>query len=159
MGGVEAIGESECNRFTFLGTGAHAESVEFWFSKEENAVCRLEVLPPAGDDGSGLGALINVPAWQPVYAPLGTEEHKDVNAASMDPANWNCVTASSADEEDGSWLSLASQAPPSSLPSALALAKLAEASGVVGILPARASNTLSRLVISSPSSTSAPPPP
>merc|ERR1712176_1099475 len=54
---------------------------------------------------------------------------------------------------------MGSQAPPSSLPSALALAKLAEASGVVGILPARASNTLSRLVISSPSSTSAPPPP
>jgi len=149
--GVEVIGQAECNRFTFLGTGAHAESVEFWFSKEENSVCGIEVLPPAGDDGSGLGALINVPAWEPIYAPGAREGDPYGTKLGAAPQGWKCKTVSEQEQEGrGLWLSLESDAPGSTLPSAVALSKLAEAAGVVGLLPPRASNTLSRLVIRSP---------
>jgi len=151
--GVEVIGQAECNRFTFLGTGAHAESVEFWFSKEENTVCGIEVLPPAGDDGSGLGALINVPAWEPYYVPGARDGDPYGSGLAAAPDGWDCRTVSQQEQQGGGlWLSLASEAPPSTLPAAVALAKLAEASGVVGLLPPRASTTLSRLVITSPSS-------
>jgi len=149
--GVEVIGQAECNRFTFLGTGAHAESVQFWFSKEQNSVCGIQVLPPAGDDGSGLGAQINVPAWQPIYHPgarAGDPYGAKLGAA---PKGWNCKTVAEQEQEGGGvWLSLASEAPSTTIPAAVALSKLAEASGVVGLLPPRASNTLSRLVIKSP---------
>lgn len=163
--GVEVIGQAECNRFTFLGTGAHAESVEFWFSKEENNVCGIEVLPPAGDDGSGVGALINVPAWEPIYAPGARDGDPYGTHLAAAPDGWKCKTVSDQEREGGGlWLSLASEMPADNLPAAVALTKLAEASGVVGLLPPRASNTLSRLVIMSPSSfrsvaPTTPPPP
>jgi len=150
--GVEAIGEDECNRFTFLGTGAHAESVELWFSRERNSVCRLEVLPPAGIGGTGLGALINVPAWEPVYVPGGWRNDPLGSKLARAPESWDCQTVAQAKRQPGgSWLSLQSEPPPSALLAAVALSKLAEASGVVGLLPPHAADTLARLVVESPS--------
>jgi len=160
--GVEAIGEAECNRFTFRGMGARGESVEFWFSKLEDAVCRLEVLP-ASAEGSDLGALINVPAWEAAYVPGGGDGEGPGGLAAA-PAGWSCLPAAQVQQP---WLRLAARAPASALPESVALAKLAEATGVVGLLPLGASDTLSRLVITPPAApqqaapapTAAPPPP
>jgi len=146
--GVEAVGDAECNRFTFLGTGDKAESVEFWFSKEEDTVCRLEVLPPSESGAAGMGALVNVPSWEPVYSPGGHESFADSQALAGAPAGWHCTPAA---EAERSWLSLARVSPPHALPGSVALAKLAEASGVVGMLPTRAADTLRQLVVMSPS--------
>jgi hypothetical protein len=142
--GVEAIGKRECNRFTFLGTGAHAESVQFWFSQEDDAVCQLEVLPPENNRDNLVGALIHIPAYEVSYSPMPP-------SLAEAPKGWHCVDAGGhAEGVDTNWLKLAAEPTQSSLPAGTALAKLAEAAGVVGLLPPRVANTLSRLVVSAP---------
>jgi len=150
--GVEAVGDEECNRFTFLGTGTHTESVNLWFSKEQDTVCRISMRPPAGestDSGQYFWAVINVKAWEPTYHPADIFSESDVSEGQV-PQDWNCQPAFGPNGTQ-SWLSWATQSPPDELPTASVLSKLAEAAGVVGLLAPHASMWLSRLVALSPS--------
>jgi len=149
--GVEEVNESECDRFSYAGTGPHQENLEFWFSPEEKKVCRLLVQTSGltGDGEESSSALFDVPEWTMHFNPPGGEaqwtEGKD---GDVGPEGWQCKSAT---ESQNSWLSLASQAPKASLPTASALAKLSEASGAVGLVPEKLANILSRIIVTSPS--------
>lgn len=154
--GVEPVGDTVCNRFTFLGTGIHAESVELWYSKEEDALCRLSVKPPPKPGGGGVGARINVPSWETAYLPGGPISKQGATAIPQQahlaglaeaPEGWNCQPV-----VGQTWLSLAMDVPQDALATGIAIAKLAEASGVVGLLSPKAANYLSRLIVLPPSS-------
>jgi len=138
--GVEDISGTECNRFTFPVNGPRAETVEFWFAPEEQQVCQIMVLPPAGSGDASAAATISLPSWKPAYLP-------GAGLASA-PSSWSCAPASAVP-----WLS-AGPGPKAlarhTMPAARALAKVAEASGAVGLLTPEVSTIISRLVIADP---------
>lgn len=140
--GVERVGHGSCNRFTFPGQGPHAGNVEFWYSEQEARVSRLEVLPGLRESPP-TGARVNVEDWSTEYR-LG-----HVPPLAVPLTAWDCQASS---EVEHTWLWLASQTPPSDLPAGHAIRKLASALGTVGVLAPEAADTLSRMVIVSPSS-------
>jgi len=122
--GVENIGDMRCNRFTFPGSGAHNESVKFWYSEQEDAMCQLEMMPPIakdGKDGTGTGALIYTPVWQHIF---NKDNYKYVMAEAnfpdarlhepgpddglkhAAPEDWHCETAAS---QEHPWLEISEE--------------------------------------------------
>ncbi|CAK0846997.1 unnamed protein product [Prorocentrum cordatum] len=157
--GVEEVNGSECDRFSYTGTGPHQERVKFWWSMEDKRVCRL--LVETSDEYATGTAKIDVPEWTLSYEPQDVVGDMSLEAAlymeehALDPAapgrSKPGLQCESAAESRNSWLSLASHAPEVSMLAGNAVAKLAEASGVVGLLPEKFANLLSRVVITSPS--------
>lgn len=146
--GVEEVNGSECDRFSYTGTGPHQESVQFWWSMEDKRVCAL--LVGTSEEHAASRAKIDIPEWTLSYEPQAIMDDLSPEAA-IAMATAPLQQCASATESRNSWLSLASRAPRSSLLAGSALARLAEACGVVGLLPEKFASILSRLVITSPS--------
>jgi hypothetical protein len=140
--GVEEVNGSECDHFSYTGTGPHQESVQFWWSMEDKRVCAL--LVETNEEHAAGSAKIDIPEWTLNYEPQAIMDDVSSEAAPLE----QCASAT---ESRNSWLSLASRAPRSSLLAGSALARLAEACGVVGLLPEKFASILSRVVITSPS--------
>merc|ERR1719362_1453034 len=155
--GVEEIKGMECNRFRFDGeAGPRFETVELWYAPEEQEICQIKVLPPADDSEGGAGAAtIYLPVWQLDYWPgIGDREHAKELARA--PLGWNCTRVNLS--SPSSWIGMLDHAGSRSvmlhqnaLPASSDLAKLGEAFGRVGLLPPPAAQTLSHLVVASPS--------
>jgi len=138
--GVERVGEHECNRFSFVGAGPRDTSIELWYSNEEDVMCRMSTRP-ATDAGMGTWELVDIKSWKAgstIQPQLGDADGPDA---------WNCQPVPPA----SSWLLLTKDEPAHDMPTASVLANLAQASGVIGILPHGFAHVLAHLDVMDPS--------
>lgn len=143
--GVEAVGNTVCNHFTFLGAGSQAESIDLWYSQEEDAICRLAVRPPVARSGAAVAVT--------VLDELATLKHSTILGQFSqlserfldDPDSFDCQPA-----VGKSWLQFAASAPSDMLPAAAAISRLSQAAGAVGLLGRTGADALSRLSVTSP---------
>jgi len=150
--GIELVEDEECNRFTYAGFPA----IRLWFSVENEAVCRFQIFGPGMESNSHRGAVIDVPGWTPDYFP-GNAPRGGAPLASA-PSGWHCSPAAGS-KSPWLWLDVEPRevdaVPGAAVPAAFALAKLAQATGAVGLLPPHALHTLSRMAMVLPSESAA----
>lgn len=160
---VELIGEAECNHFTLSGSSTPSTRLDFWYSKEDEKVCRFALRPGPANRRSPRVAVVDVLTWVPSYFPdyFESPEHNAESASQGDmqqrddgtsagPVGWHCRPV--AEVPGGApWLSLGEEAAWEALPASMALASVAEASGLVGLLSPDTATMLSKLAVASPS--------
>lgn len=150
--GVEAVGDTVCNRFTFLGAGAQAESVDFWYSQEEEAICKVSVhqQPPTRGPTVTFTASVGSDAGS-----TSSSSFRQQFLTSDDFPTPGCKPYTMGSGPSKEWLHFDSADQPAKAseksPAVRAIAKLSQAASTVGLLNRACAEILSRLSITSPS--------
>jgi len=151
---VDAIGASDCNHFRYYGNGGHLQSIDFWYSEEDDSLCRFELKPRSQGSSTSDTVRFEFPTFLPLFEP-------GPSSAPFKGKQDTWAGCQSADPSGGSWLRLASSSQKETsdlLPGARKLIELGEALGTVGLLPPEAATTLARMIVEMPSDKTSPGP-
>jgi len=134
---VEAVGVKECNRFNYFGSDRQLGDVEFWYSEDEDTVCRFAVqnLGKSGEPKH----VIDVHSWR---------------ADFQQPLDFSLQSCENAKDSSFAWLTLADS--PQKGDDSLAvgvesLQELGDALGKIGMLPPQATKALMSMRVKLPS--------
>eukprot|EP00928_Gymnodinium_smaydae_P007655 TRINITY_DN12741_c1_g3_i1.p1 TRINITY_DN12741_c1_g3~~TRINITY_DN12741_c1_g3_i1.p1 ORF type:complete len:1126 (-),score=259.33 TRINITY_DN12741_c1_g3_i1:25-3402(-) len=125
---VDAVGDVECNKFTFLGSQAHEHNVEMWYDIDGQAVKRMQVLPkaePAGSDART--AVIDVSSWHE-----GSSGGFSKRPTALE--DWGCRRISGKPSDIWQTLSPTAERVAALSASSVHLDELTSALGVIGLL-------------------------